>query len=103
MLLARVATESGEADWSPASARMIGQARIHLARSGRTDVLGGAAAWGTSTGQARDMLLDLLAGETRSWVASALLDGVVQLTLTDNDRRQVVPALLRLAGETAIP
>ena len=66
-LLARVAAESSEADWSPEVAGMIGQARVELARSGRFGDLGGAAHWGTSDRQARDALLGLLARETDSW------------------------------------
>ena len=63
-LLARVAAESSEPDWSPEVAGMIGQARVELARSGRFGDLGGAAHWGTSDRQARDALLGLLARET---------------------------------------
>ena len=63
-LLARVAAESSEADWSPEVAGMIGQARVELARSGRFDDLGGAAHWETSDRQAREALLGLLARET---------------------------------------
>lgn len=65
-LLARVASESGEADWSPEVAGMIGQARVDLARSGRTGSLGGAAPWASWNRQARDALLGLLARDTYS-------------------------------------
>ena len=65
-LLARVAAESSESDWSPEIAGMIGQARVELAQSGRFWDLGGAAHWGTSDRQARDALLGLLARETDS-------------------------------------
>ena len=72
-LLARVAAESSEADWSPEIAGMIGQARVELAQSGRFGDLGGAAHWGTSNRQARDALLGLLARETdsRGWPQTA--------------------------------
>ena len=63
-LLARVAAESSEADWSPEVAGMIGQARVELARSARSDDLGGAASWETSNRQAREALLGLLARQT---------------------------------------
>jgi len=63
-LLARVAAESSEADWSPEVAGMIGQARVELARSGRFGDLGGAGHWGTSDRHARGALLGLLARET---------------------------------------
>ena len=59
-LLARVASESGEADWSPEVAGMIGQARVDLARSARIDDLSGAAPWAASNRQAREALLGLL-------------------------------------------
>jgi hypothetical protein len=70
-LLARVAAESSESDWSPEVAGMIGQARVDLARSRRFSDLGGAAHWGTSDRQARDALLALLAGATDSYRGTA--------------------------------
>ena len=75
-LLARVAAESSEADWSPEVAGMIGQARVELARSGRFGDLGGAAHWGTSDRQAREALLGLLARETDSDRAARLAGAV---------------------------
>ena len=95
-LLARVAAESSEADWSPEVAGMIGQARVELARSGRFGDLGGAAPWGTSNRQAREALLGLLAGETDSWAAGRLAGGLAQLDPTAEDKRQAREALLGL-------
>ena len=95
-LLARVAAESSEADWSPEVAGMIGQARVELARSGRIGDLGGAAHWGTSDRQAREALLGLLARETNSWVAARLAGGLAQLDPTAEDKRQAREALLGL-------
>jgi hypothetical protein len=103
ILLARVARESGEADWLPAAARMIGQARVDLVRSGRVDALGRATAWATSAGQARDYLLGLLRAESRSWIAEPQLDGLVQLALTAEDQRQARRILFRLADQAASP
>ena len=101
-LLARVAAESSEADWSPEVAGMIGQARVELARSGRIGDLGGAAHWGTSNRQAREALLGLLARETDRDVAERLVGGVVQLAPTAEDKRQAREALLGLlASETS--
>ena len=94
-LLARVAAESSEADWSPEVAAMIGQARVELARSARTGDLGGAA-WGTSNPQAREALLGSLAGQVGPDVAKRLVAGVVQLAPTAEDKRQAREALLRL-------
>jgi len=103
ILLARVARESGEADWSPAAARMIGQARVDLVRSGRVDTLGGATAWPTSVGQARDYVLGLLQTESKSWIAARLVDDLVTLALTAEDQRQARRRLFRLADAAASP
>ena len=94
-LLARVAAESSQTDWSAEIAEMIGQARIELARSGRTGDLGGAAHWATSNRIARDVLLGLLPTQSSS-AAADLLDGVVQLAPTPEDKRQAREALLSL-------
>ena len=100
-LLARVAAESSEADWSPEIAGTIDQARVELAKSGRFGDLGGAAHWGTSDRQARDVLLGRLARETTS-VAPALLAGALgQFATTAEDKRQARDVLLgRLTRET---
>ena len=101
-LLARVASESSEADWSPEVAGMIGQARVDLARSGRFDDLGGAGHWVASNRQAREALLGLLAGETDGGAAGRLAGGVAQLDPTAEDKRQAREALLGLlARETS--
>ena len=100
-LLARVAAESSETDWSPEVAAMIGQARVELARSGRFGDLGGTAHWATSDRQARDALLALLARETRGSMAASLAGGVAQLDPRAEDKRQARGALLALlARET---
>ena len=95
-LLARVAAESSEADWSPEVAGMIGQARVELARSGRVGDLGGAAHWGTSDRQAREALLGLLARATDGGVAARLAGGLAQLDPVAEDKRQAREALLGL-------
>jgi hypothetical protein len=100
-LLARVAAESGEADWSPEVAGMIGQARVELARSGRFGDLGGAVHWGTSNRQACEALLGLLTSETDGELVASLASGVARLDPTAEDRRQARDALLTLlAGQT---
>ena len=100
-LLARVAAESSEADWSPEIAGMIGQARVELAQSFHFQDLGGAAHWGTSDRQARDALLGLLARETPSWMAAQLAGALGPLATTAEDKRQARDALLGLlARET---
>ncbi len=100
-LLARVAVESSEADWSPEVAGMIGQARVELAQSGRFWDLGGAAHWGTSDRHVRDALLGRLARETDSRTAERLAGALGPLDPTAEDRRQARDALLGLlARET---
>jgi hypothetical protein len=99
-LLARAACESSEADWSPEAARTISAARERLAKSGRVDDLGAATAWGTSSGRARDALLSLLASEPGSrshyGTAGVLVENVVKLAYTAEDKRQTRAALLEL-------
>ena len=103
-VLARVASESSEADWSPEVAGMIAQARMELARTGRIGDLGRAPLWGTSNRQAREALLGLLANETEGPTAAALAGRVAQLDPTAEDKRQAREALLRLlAGQTEGP
>ena len=100
-LLARIAAESSEADWSPEIARMIGQARVDLAKSGRFHDLGGAAHWRTSDRQARGALIGLLARATDSGTAAQLAAGLALLDPTAEDKRQAREALLELlARET---
>jgi len=99
-LLARVAAESSEADWSPEVAGMIGQARVELARSGRFGDLGGAAHWGTSNRQAREALLELLP-RADGWAAEPLADGLALLDPTAEDKRQAREALLELLAQAA--
>ena len=99
-LLARVAAESSESDWSPEIAGMIGRARVELAQSGRFGDLGGAAHWGTSGRQARDALLGLLAHQTSGGIAD-LAAALGSLDPTAEDKRQARDALLgQLARET---
>ena len=95
-LLARVASESSEADWSPEIAEMIGRARVELAWSGHADNLGGAARWGTFNRQARAALLEVLACETDNEKAAALAGGLIHLDPTAEDRRQARETLLGL-------
>ena len=98
-LLARVAAESSEADWSPEAAGMIGQARVELARSGRFGDLGGAAHWRISDRQAREALLGLLPRADNGWEAGWLAVGLAGLDPTAEDKRQVCEALLGLLAQ----
>jgi hypothetical protein len=100
--LTRLARESSEADWSAEAAAIISRARVDLATSRHLGELGMAATgWGASNGQAREILLRLLAQETDSREAMALAEAAVGLDPTTQQREQVREALLgRLAQET---
>jgi hypothetical protein len=100
-LLARVAAESRQDDWSPEISEMIGRARVELAQSSRARDLGGAESWVTSNRQACGALLGLLTGQTKAWEARNLVGGVAQLDPTTEDRREARDALLRLLADPA--
>jgi NACHT domain len=95
-LLARVASESNSNDWSPEMAELISQARIELALSGHTDNLTGTASWESSNSRIRQALLGLLDGQNSTEVAIRVVEGLIRLTLTEEDKRRVSEVLLRL-------
>jgi len=122
-LLARVAAESREDDWSREMAAIIGQALEYLARSHKAGDLGEATHWPTSNRparqayplsalypteeakrQARQALLERLIGRDASglpWPTHEVADRLARLDLTDEDKRQVRQALLsQLASES---
>ena len=94
--LARIASETSEADWPHRTAEIIGQARVELARSARIYDLGGAESWATSNQQARQALLGLLSAETYGPSSAWLAFGIAQLNPTPEERRQVRETLLGL-------
>lgn len=94
-LLARVAAESSEDDWSPEVARLIHQARIELARAACIDHLAESAHWTVSNREARDALLALLTGE-RSWDASRLIGSLIRLDPTAADKRLARDSMLKM-------
>ncbi|GEM_PF-1937643 len=94
--LARVAVESGEPDWSPEVAEMIGRARVELARSGRLGDLGGAPLWGASNRRAREVLRGLLTRQTDGRTAAQLATGLLQLAGTEEEKHQAREVLLGL-------
>jgi hypothetical protein len=101
-LLARVACESNEADWSPDVAAIIGQARVELASSFHFDwqtfPLIGAGRWDASNRQANAALLRLLPG-SEGLGSVLLVDWVVQLATTAEDKRQARGALLAILDD----
>ena len=94
--LARVAVESSQADWSPEIARTIGQARVELARTGRTADLSGAHSWQTSNRQVREVLIGLLATRDDPRMVRELAEVVAGLDPTPQERTQVRAVLLGL-------
>ena len=94
-LLARVASESTEADWSPELAEIIGRARVELILSVGIRSLEGAS-WGTSNRQARDALLGRLRSQTDGSPAAELAADIIQLDPTAEDKRHARRALLKL-------
>ena len=95
-LLARIAAESVEADWSSEIANIIGQARVEFARSAIIYDFGAAASWAASSRQARNALLELLGRQVDGQAAWRLVRGLVQLDPSVEDRRQARNALLVL-------
>src|SRR5579863_8387638 len=91
-LLARVAAESSDADWSPEIAGMIGRVRVELALSGHHGWVPRATGWGNSNRQAREALTRLVDGRA----APMMISGVVALAATAQDRRETCRVLLGL-------
>jgi hypothetical protein len=103
VLLARIATESSQADWSPELANIIGQAKAELALTGRTDELGWAPSWTASNRQIRETLLRLLNGPVNGEIdgnpRGAIIDilgEAVRLVSSSEEQRAAREALLRL-------
>jgi hypothetical protein len=96
--LARIASESGENDWSAEVTSMIGRARIDLARSGRIGELVGTASWSTSNGHVHEALLALLPLRMTYWEVERLLGIMMQLNLSTRDKQQVCVTLLGFLG-----
>ena len=101
-LLARIASESNESDWSTEVARMIGRARVDLAMSGHVGELAGASSWTASNREVCKALLTLLNDDqVYADKARRLVTAVVQLALISDDRLQVLDALLQLLANSA--
>jgi hypothetical protein len=97
-LLVRVAAESSEADWSPALAGLISQARVELTGSARIDRLGQAAHWRSSNRKVCETLLELLAKGTYNWaeLPERLVSGIVHVATNAAEQRQTREELLKL-------
>jgi NACHT domain len=98
--LARVAQESSERDWAPEAAEMIGRARLDLARSRQYHP---AVDWPASN----SMIIELLRGRcdaaTGPWQTRELVEAVIRLDPTTENRAWAREVLLRLlASATAL-
>jgi hypothetical protein len=97
-LLARVAAESGEADWPAELAEIIGQSRVALARRGIFSDWTAATRWPVSDRHVCAALLDRLtapdSGEDTWWLAQ----GLAQLDPTSADQHRAREALLHYLG-----
>jgi hypothetical protein len=87
--LARAAQESGESDWSPTSALVIGQARLDIAISGPDDIQQVAARdWPTSNRLILESALGMLVAEANPWSARMLVEAVAGLEPAEAERRR---------------
>jgi NACHT domain len=98
-LLARIAQESGETDWSPPVAAVIAQARVQLALAGRLGDLAGGVPWTTSDREVRRSLLARLASPAAHSEEESLVDCLVQLHPTPDDMRLARESLLTRLAE----
>jgi len=93
-LLARVAAESDERDWSPELAMIIGQARLDLAKSRTADDLGEAVHWPTSNSQVGQVLLGRLTAGGNYYADPWPVDAIARLDPTGQHQRQAREVLL---------
>ena len=99
--LARVAQESGEADWSPELAEMIGRARLDVARANKDDPDQVATSeWPTSTALITRALLRKLACGADPWTAMWLAWVVDRMDPAAEERAQARQALLGVLART---
>jgi NACHT domain len=97
--LARVAAESDQATWSPEVATMIGQARVALARLGRTDDLGAAVHWEPFNRLSCAALLTTFETQHPNTNDLKLIDTLIHLYPTEADKRRAREALLAMLVE----
>ena len=94
--LARVALESGEADWSSQAAEIIGRARADLLMSGHLAHLGGATGWPTSNGQLHELLIRQTADKPHELRPGELANALAELSVTAQERTRARGVLLGL-------
>jgi hypothetical protein len=100
-LLARVAAESTEKEWSSELVTIIGQARVELAHSGLVSDLAEAVHWPTSNHHVRATLLERLADNPDGRDATRLAATLASLDPAPEERRQALDALLSQLTEGA--
>lgn len=94
-VLALVAAESREGDWSTEAATVIGQARVELARSGALPGLGESAGWPSSNSQIRQIAITRLAGDVDSQETVLWVRGLAEFDLVPGDKDLASEAVLR--------
>jgi hypothetical protein len=100
-LLARIAAESKEDDWSRELKLIIDHARVQLAQSGIVSELGEAAYWPVSNHHVRAALLERLADAPVGREAPLLAATLAQLDPAPGERRRALDTLLsQLADAT---
>ena len=90
-VLAHVAAESKETDWSPEAATVIGQARVELARS---VVFIEAAGWPTSNSQIRQIAITRMAEDVDSYETARWARALAELNLEPGDKSLATEAVL---------
>lgn len=98
-LLARVATESRESDWSTEMAGIIGQARVELAIWHRLTSFGGTRSWEVSNRQIRDVLLGRRPDERYYCSEAALGRELILIDPSDEEKHQAREMLLGMLAE----
>jgi hypothetical protein len=94
-VLAHLAAESREADWSTEAAMVIGQARVELARSG---VFIEAAGWPISNSQIRQIAITRMAGNVDSQETAQWARILAELDPALGDKHLASEAVLRQLG-----
>ena len=94
--LARVASESSEADWSSEIAAVISRARMDVVAMGESASIGPAAHWESSNRRARAELLHRLLQTTGGDAAQAHAKTLLQLVPSAEDKRRARKKLVTL-------
>ena len=99
-LLARVATESRESDWSAEVAEVIGQARVELAGWHRLTSFGETRSWEVSNRQIRDVLLGRRPDQRYYCPSAAALGSeLILLGPSDEERDRAREIMLSMLAE----